>query len=172
MAPTTCATVYAAGARPGESALRRVCEGHDRIEVSTRNGTERQDQRHQRRSGCERVGEQRDGDIPAGEPLAHDARTHDRHQEQGRPDELCNDRPHVVTPRLISAMRHITNSLRNNGATDYSCFRMTTAVDGHADLNSTDDCTDAGTSARAMRSNPNLGKNRSAVVVSRYTAGT
>ncbi len=37
-------------------------------------------------------------------------------------------------------------------------FRITVALDGHADVNSTDDCTVAGTSARVKRSNPNLGK--------------
>ena len=48
---------------------------------------------------------------------------------------------------------------------------ITTAVDGHADWNSTDTCTLAGTSDRAIRTNPNLGKKPSAVVVSKYTAG-
>jgi hypothetical protein len=44
---------------------------------------------------------------------------------------------------------------------------MTAALVGHADVNSTEAWTVAGTSVRAIRSNPNLGKNRSAVVVSR-----
>ena len=35
---------------------------------------------------------------------------------------------------------------------------MTAALDGHADVNSTEALTVAGTSARSMRSNPNLGK--------------
>src|SRR4051812_12547541 len=51
-------------------------------------------------------------------------------------------------------------------------LRITTADAGQAERNSTDCCTDAGTSSRAIRSNPNFGKNRSAVVVSRYTAAT
>ena len=44
---------------------------------------------------------------------------------------------------------------------------MTVALDGQADVNSMDVWTVAGTSARAIGSNPNLGKYRSAVVVSR-----
>jgi hypothetical protein len=36
---------------------------------------------------------------------------------------------------------------------------MIVAVDAHADVNSIDVCTPAGTSLRMMRSNPNLGKN-------------
>lgn len=58
-------------------------------------------------------------------------------------------------PRLLAA------SSRYNG------LRMTVAVDGHAAVNSIEVCTEAGTSPRAMRSNPNFGKKRSAVVVSR-----
>src|SRR6478672_11861579 len=53
----------------------------------------------------------------------------------------------------------------------YSRLRMTVAFKGHADRNSVDVCTPAGTSVRSMRSNPNRGKNPSAVVVSRYMAG-
>ena len=44
---------------------------------------------------------------------------------------------------------------------------ITMAVDGHADRNSTDVCTLAGTCGRVIRSNANLGKNSFAVVVSR-----
>jgi hypothetical protein len=49
----------------------------------------------------------------------------------------------------------------------YSRLRMTVAFEGHADRNSMDVCTPAGTSVRSMRSKPNRGKNPSAVVVSR-----
>ena len=42
---------------------------------------------------------------------------------------------------------------------------MTTALDGQADVNSTDFWTRVGTSARVIRLNPNLRKNASAVVV-------
>ena len=48
-----------------------------------------------------------------------------------------------------------------------SRFRMTTAETGHADWNSIEACTDAGTSSRSICSKPSFGKNRSAVVVSR-----
>ena len=46
-------------------------------------------------------------------------------------------------------------------------FLMTAAVDGQADVNSIDCRTSLGTSSRVMGSNPNLGKNFSAVVVNR-----
>jgi hypothetical protein len=48
---------------------------------------------------------------------------------------------------------------------------MTIALDEHADRNSTDSRTLAGTSLRSTRLNPNRGKKPSAVIVSRYTAG-
>ena len=44
---------------------------------------------------------------------------------------------------------------------------MTVALDGQAAVNSTDAWTVAGTSARVIGSNPNVGKYRSAVVVRR-----
>ena len=47
---------------------------------------------------------------------------------------------------------------------------MTIADAGQADWNSTDSCTDGGTSSRVIGSNPNFGKKRSAVVVKRNTA--
>ena len=50
-----------------------------------------------------------------------------------------------------------------------SCLRMTIAEAGHADWNSTDSRTDGGTCSRPIGSKPNLGKNRSAVVVNRKT---
>jgi hypothetical protein len=50
-------------------------------------------------------------------------------------------------------------------------FRITTALAQHADVNSMDCCTLAGTSARSIRSNSNLEKNCGAVVVSRNNAG-
>jgi hypothetical protein len=46
-------------------------------------------------------------------------------------------------------------------------FLITVAVEGHADENSTDVCTVAETSDRKIRTNPNFGKNSSAVVVSK-----
>ncbi len=44
---------------------------------------------------------------------------------------------------------------------------MTVADAGHADVNSIDVRTAAGTSSRVMRSNPNVGKYSDAVVVRR-----
>jgi hypothetical protein len=49
----------------------------------------------------------------------------------------------------------------------YSSLRMTAALAGHAEVNSMEVWTVAGTSVRAIRSNPNFGKYRSAVVVNR-----
>jgi hypothetical protein len=49
---------------------------------------------------------------------------------------------------------------------------MTIAEAGHADRNSIDSRTDDGTWARAIGSNPNRGKNRSAVVVNKKTVVT
>jgi hypothetical protein len=46
-------------------------------------------------------------------------------------------------------------------------FVIATAVEGQADRNSTEICTLAGNSDRAIRTNPNLEKNASAVIVSR-----
>lgn len=40
---------------------------------------------------------------------------------------------------------------------------MTIALDGLTEVNSTEACTVGGTCARAIRSNPNFGKKRSAV---------
>ena len=62
---------------------------------------------------------------------------------------------YVLSGRLL---RSKTHQLR---------FLITTAVDGQADRNSTDICTLAGTSDLAIRTNPNLGKNVSAVVVNK-----
>jgi len=44
---------------------------------------------------------------------------------------------------------------------------MTVALEGHADVNSTDRCTRPGTSVLEIVSNPKRGKNVSAVVVNR-----
>ena len=49
---------------------------------------------------------------------------------------------------------------------------MTIALAGHADRNSSDCCTLAGTCVLSIGANANFGKNPCAVVVSRYTSGT
>src|SRR5580765_3782886 len=59
------------------------------------------------------------------------------------------------------------DSQRHAAPEVHKTLRMTVADDGHADVNSLDVWTEAGTAWRSMRSKPNLGKNRSAVVVSR-----
>ena len=73
---------------PGDAALGRIGEGHGRIEVRARNRPEGQDQRDERGARGDGVGEQRDGDVPAGEPLAHDAGPDHGRQEQRRADGL------------------------------------------------------------------------------------
>ena len=55
--------------------------------------TERENQRHQHRAGRERVGKQRNRDVAAGQPLAHDAGANDRRQQQRRADRLGSDAP-------------------------------------------------------------------------------
>jgi hypothetical protein len=61
----------------------------------------------------------------------------------------------------------VTEALPLSAVWSYSGLRMTAALDGQAEVNSMDVWTVAGTSVRAIRSNPNFGKYRSAVVVSR-----
>ena len=74
-------------------------------------------------------------------------------------EEFSGETSHAVEPVDTDSRRH--------GAAVYKDLRMTVALDGHAEVNSTDARTLIGTSSRAMRSNPNFGKNLSAVVVKR-----
>ena len=61
----TCAADVDRHFAPGEAALARIGEGHDRVEVRARDRAEREDQRDEPRARRERVGEQRDRDVPA-----------------------------------------------------------------------------------------------------------
>ena len=54
---------------------------------------ESENERHQHRAGCERVGEQRDRDVSAGQPFAHDAGADDRGQQKRRADRLSGYAP-------------------------------------------------------------------------------
>ena len=56
--------------RHGELAAQREDEAHRRIEVRARNRPEHRDQHDQDRAGRDRVAEQRDGDVPAGQRSA------------------------------------------------------------------------------------------------------
>ena len=59
----------------------------------------------------------------------------------------------------LPGVRHFSKAFKSRQMdARSSVFRITIALDGHADVNSTDRCTPAGTSARVMRSKPNLGK--------------
>jgi len=74
-------------------------------------------------------------------------------------------------PRAQREPAHAAKPIDADSRHADSALRMTVALDGHAEMNSTEVCTVLGTSARVMRSNPNLGKKPSAVVVRRYNAG-
>lgn len=56
-----------------QAAQRGVRERYRRIEVRAGDVTESEYERDERGSGREGVGEQRDGDVAAREPFAHDA---------------------------------------------------------------------------------------------------
>ena len=78
------------------------------IEVRARDRTEGQDQRHQHGAGREGVREERDRDVPAREPLTHDARADDAREQQRRPDGLGREPPREghadrLTPTAFSA---------------------------------------------------------------------
>jgi hypothetical protein len=64
----------------------RIDQSHGRIEVGSGDGTERENQGDQRRTGCGRVGKKRDGDVAGGEALAHDAGADDYREEQSGAD--------------------------------------------------------------------------------------
>src|SRR5690348_15776734 len=76
---------------PGNPVLHRICNGDGRIEVGSRNGTERQDQCNQGCTGGNGVCKQSDRDVSAGQTVAHDAGPDDRSDEEKRPAELCCD---------------------------------------------------------------------------------
>lgn len=63
-------------------------------------------------------------------------------------------------------------SIAHRGETLYQLLAHDDRRLGQAERNSTDSFREAGTSARVTGSKPNLGKNRSAVVVSRKTVST
>ena len=58
---------------PGKAVDQTCRERHRRIHMRTRKGAEGQNQRHQRASSCDRVGEQRQRHVSAAQALGHDA---------------------------------------------------------------------------------------------------
>jgi hypothetical protein len=74
-------------------------------------------------------------------------------------------RRHGEPPHAAEAVD--SDSRRHDPPAVYSGLRMTVAVDGHAEVNSIEVWTVAGTSVGAIGWNPNFGKYRSAVVVRR-----
>ena len=101
---------------PRESALRGVGERHRRVEVRARNRPERQDQRDERRARRERVGEQRDRDVPAGEPLAHDPGADDGGEQQGGPDALRDHTAPEGRRRRVPRRAHDRLATRREGS--------------------------------------------------------
>jgi hypothetical protein len=76
------------GLAPGEAAEGGVGESYGGVEVGSGDGAEGEDQGDQGGSGCEGVAEQREGDVPGGEALGHDARADDGAEQEGGADEL------------------------------------------------------------------------------------
>jgi hypothetical protein len=78
-----------------------------RIEVPSGDWPKRENQRHQRPTGRHRVGEQRDSRIASRQALSHDARTHHRHQQEGRAQSLTSNTPdHSRPPSRQPASPH------------------------------------------------------------------
>src|SRR5207249_122031 len=73
---------------PRDAALRSVGERHGGIEVRARDGAERQDQGHERRTRRQGVREKSDGDVASRQPFGHDPGAHDSCQQHGSPDTL------------------------------------------------------------------------------------
>ena len=118
--------------------------------MGTGDRAKRENQRNQSRRRRDGVREKRDRlDSRQTDRSAHDARADNGSEQQRRADRLRHESTRKVGVHWLLPR----------------CLRMTTADAGQADWNSTDSCTDAGTSSRVIGSNPNFGKNRSAVVV-------
>ena len=78
--------------------MRSVGQRDGRVEVRSRNRPEGENQRDQHGAGGERIGQQRDGDVAAGQPLAHDAGADHSRQQEGRPERLSYSTPDHSTP--------------------------------------------------------------------------
>ena len=146
-APTTCAPRYAGTSRPRQAALRRVGERHRRVEVRAGDRPERQDQGDEHGPGGERVGEERDGDVAAGEPLGHDARADDGGEEQRGADGLGGHAPRQIDPAArLRPCRHARPSHSRNRARIWSRTRrnaasLSSSVPGTAEGSSKLQCT-------------------------------
>ncbi len=89
-ASTHCATVYAQASRQ----VRPPCEAsaNDTAGLKcARDRPEGQNQRDERGARREGVGGQRNGDIAAGQTLAHDPGAHDGGQEESRTESLGDE---------------------------------------------------------------------------------
>ena len=76
--------------RPGQRASRSTGEGDRGVQVRSRNRPERQNQRHQRSPGRNGIGQKSERDVPARQPLSHDAGTDHRRKQQGRSQSFRN----------------------------------------------------------------------------------
>ena len=74
--------------RPRSPPRRGDGERHHRIEMRARYRAEGQDQRDERAARRDRVGEQRQRDVSAGEPLGHDAGADHGGEQQRRADRF------------------------------------------------------------------------------------
>src|SRR5215469_12243899 len=82
-APMTCALVYPANNFHENAPQHRIAQADGRIEMSAGDRFERQDQRDECRSRCDRVSKQSDSYVPVRQPLAHDPRANDRGEQEG-----------------------------------------------------------------------------------------
>ena len=102
---------------PRQAALGRVGERDGWIEVRARDRPERQDEGDQRGARGERIRQQRDGDVPAGEALAHDAGADHGREQKGRAHRLGNEaagQVRTIPPTHTGrGLRARTNALMN-----------------------------------------------------------
>ena len=112
-APTICAADVARHLAPGQAALARIRQRHDRIEVRARDRSEGDDQRDQRRARREGVGEQRERDVRARELLGHDPRPDDGGQQQRRSERLGDELPqqHFAAAVLAAVFPQVIRQL-------------------------------------------------------------
>ena len=97
---------------PADLAPEREDQGHRRIEVRARERPEDGDQHHQRRAGRQRVAQQRDGVVPARQPLAHDPGADHDGQQQRRPQRLRRQAPtgrERMQGRLERSVLHLSS---------------------------------------------------------------
>jgi len=81
------------GGAPIDPPPKQHRQRHRRIEMRGRDRSEHMDQHDQARARCQRVAEQGDCDIPARQPLGHDAGADDDREQQQGPKEFGGEPP-------------------------------------------------------------------------------